>query len=373
MAGHLGRELGHPYAFPVQGLINNISPLSHHEATGGFLTETFSGASAGQAFGFRAEYGPQVGLMEPHPGSSENLRTWYPYPSGGDALPAHRPVVVRGPYGVPQSGEACENPRPEIRTEQDYDQPGPYFVPRHAVPLAAACVTPDSSGEATLPGNEPQPSSSPASQEKEPHSDDCSPQKDRTQSPGQKTLGAVKEEGGSGDDEENTTTEELEQFAKELKHKRITLGFTQADVGIALGLLYGKMFSQTTICRFEALQLSFKNMCKLKPLLKRWLEEADTNENLQEQLCSMEAAVVQARKRKRTSIEDPTKDVLEAYYQRCPKPNLQEITQLAEDLGMEKDVSDAYPSLNFSSGGSCLVLQSSPEGQAQHGSSSSEL
>ena len=64
----------------------------------------------------------------------------------------------------------------------------------------------------------------------------------------------------------------------------------------------------------------------------------------------MEAAVVQARKRKRTSIEDPTKDVLEAYYQRCPKPNLQEITQLAEDLGMEKDVSDAYPSLNFSSG-----------------------
>ena len=201
MAGHLGRELGHPYAFPVQGLINNISPLSHHEATGGYLTETFSGASAGQAFGFRAEYGPQVGLMEPHPGSSENLRTWYPYPSGGDALPAHRPVVVRGPYGVPQSGEACENPRPEIRTEQDYDQPGPYFVPRHAVPLAAACVTPDSSGEATLPGNEPQPSSSPASQEKEPHSDDCSPQKDRTQSPSQKTLGAVKEEGGSGDDE----------------------------------------------------------------------------------------------------------------------------------------------------------------------------
>lgn len=35
------------------------------------------------------------------------------------------------------------------------------------------------------------------------------------------------------------TTEDLEQFAKELKHKRITLGFTQADVGLALGNLYG--------------------------------------------------------------------------------------------------------------------------------------
>ena len=184
--------------------------------------------------------------------------------------------------------------------------------------------------------------------------------------------------------QENLSTEELEQFAKELKHKRITLGFTQADVGLALGNLYGKlififtseffcdpwhhiqtseavildsvtstcklllkavkmvyvdilfffasityfdiwmskswlsahftawsktnslnvgllaflpfiaswcwslcfcvgkMFSQTTICRFEALQLSFKNMCKLKPLLQRWLNEAETSENPQD-------------------------------------------------------------------------------------------
>uniref|UniRef100_A0A8U8AX28 Uncharacterized protein n=1 Tax=Geospiza parvula TaxID=87175 RepID=A0A8U8AX28_GEOPR len=32
----------------------------------------------------------------------------------------------------------------------------------------------------------------------------------------------------------------LEQFAKDLKHKRIMLGFTQADVGLALGTLYGE-------------------------------------------------------------------------------------------------------------------------------------
>uniref|UniRef100_H3CCS9 POU domain, class 5, transcription factor 3 n=1 Tax=Tetraodon nigroviridis TaxID=99883 RepID=H3CCS9_TETNG len=88
--------------------------------------------------------------------------------------------------------------------------------------------------------------------------------------------------GCSDSEEENLTTEELEQFAKELKHKRITLGFTQADVGLALGNLYGKMFSQTTICRFEALQLSFKNMCKLKPLLQKWLNEAETSENPQD-------------------------------------------------------------------------------------------
>ncbi|XP_022667343.1 POU domain protein 2-like isoform X2 [Varroa jacobsoni] len=77
-----------------------------------------------------------------------------------------------------------------------------------------------------------------------------------------------------GPTEEITDLEELEQFAKTFKQKRIKLGFTQGDVGLAMGKLYGNDFSQTTISRFEALNLSFKNMCKLKPLLQRWLQDA---------------------------------------------------------------------------------------------------
>lgn len=46
---------------------------------------------------------------------------------------------------------------------------------------------------------------------------------------------------------------------------------TQNDVGIALGYRFGVDFSQTTISRFEALNLSFNNMSKLKPLLEEWL------------------------------------------------------------------------------------------------------
>jgi hypothetical protein len=42
-----------------------------------------------------------------------------------------------------------------------------------------------------------------------------------------------------------------------------------------MGKMYCNDFSQTTISRFEALNLSFKNMCKLKPLLERWLNEVD--------------------------------------------------------------------------------------------------
>ncbi|XP_069842373.1 POU domain, class 5, transcription factor 1.1-like [Dendropsophus ebraccatus] len=131
---------------------------------------------------------------------------------------------------------------------------------------------------------------------------------------------------------------EMEQFARDMKQKRVSMGFTQADVGYALGVLYGKMFSQTTICRFESLQLSFKNMCQLKPLLHRWLSEAENNDNLQEMI-NREQALAQSRKRKRrTNIENIVKDSLETYFVKNPKPGAHEMAQIARELHMEKDV-----------------------------------
>ena len=41
---------------------------------------------------------------------------------------------------------------------------------------------------------------------------------------------------------ESTTSDDLEQFAKTFKARRIKLGYTQADVGLALGTLYGNVF-----------------------------------------------------------------------------------------------------------------------------------
>lgn len=140
---------------------------------------------------------------------------------------------------------------------------------------------------------------------------------------------------GSGE-EEAPSSDDLEQFAKQFKQRRIKLGFTQADVGLALGTLYGNVFSQTTICRFEALQLSFKNMCKLKPLLAKWLEEADSTTGSP---TSMDKIAAQGRKRKkRTSIEVSVKGALENHFHKQPKPSAQEITGLAESLQLEKEV-----------------------------------
>ncbi|XP_043270496.1 uncharacterized protein [Venturia canescens] len=140
--------------------------------------------------------------------------------------------------------------------------------------------------------------------------------------------------------EETTDLEELEQFAKTFKQRRIKLGFTQGDVGLAMGKLYGNDFSQTTISRFEALNLSFKNMCKLKPLLQKWLEDADNSLNnpnsLSNPLTTPEA--IGRRRKKRTSIETSVRVALEKSFVQNPKPTSEEITILADSLAMEKEV-----------------------------------
>ncbi|XP_071783056.1 POU domain, class 2, transcription factor 3 [Centroberyx gerrardi] len=141
--------------------------------------------------------------------------------------------------------------------------------------------------------------------------------------------------------EEPSDLEELEQFAKAFKQRRIKLGFTQGDVGLAMGKLYGNDFSQTTISRFEALNLSFKNMCKLKPLLEKWLSDA---ENSPSDSMSNPASLPPLmegygrKRKKRTSIETNIKLTLEKRFLDNPKPNSEEITLISEQLSMEKEV-----------------------------------
>ncbi|KAM9728958.1 POU domain, class 2, transcription factor 3 isoform 1-T1 [Menidia menidia] len=140
--------------------------------------------------------------------------------------------------------------------------------------------------------------------------------------------------------DEPSDLEELEQFAKAFKQRRIKLGFTQGDVGLAMGKLYGNDFSQTTISRFEALNLSFKNMCKLKPLLEKWLSDAENSpSDSMSSSTSMPLLEGYGRKRKkRTSIETNIKLTLEKRFHDNPKPNSEEITLISEQLSMEKEV-----------------------------------
>uniref|UniRef100_A0A4W5PNP7 POU domain protein n=1 Tax=Hucho hucho TaxID=62062 RepID=A0A4W5PNP7_9TELE len=144
--------------------------------------------------------------------------------------------------------------------------------------------------------------------------------------------------------EEPSDLEELEQFARTFKQRRIKLGFTQGDVGMAMGKLYGNDFSQTTISRFEALNLSFKNMCKLKPLLEKWLNDAETMaidsmlpspNSLSSPMMGFEGMPGRRRK-KRTSIETNVRVALERNF--ILKPNSEEILLMGQQLNMEKEV-----------------------------------
>nr|XP_055076369.1 LOW QUALITY PROTEIN: POU domain, class 2, transcription factor 2 [Misgurnus anguillicaudatus] len=146
--------------------------------------------------------------------------------------------------------------------------------------------------------------------------------------------------------EEPSDLEELEQFARTFKQRRIKLGFTQGDVGMAMGKLYGNDFSQTTISRFEALNLSFKNMCKLKPLLEKWLSDAETMaiDNMLPSPSSLSSPLLGfeglpgRRRKKRTSIETNVRIALERNFISNQKPTSEEILLMAEQLNMEKEV-----------------------------------
>ena len=135
-------------------------------------------------------------------------------------------------------------------------------------------------------------------------------------------------------DPESPEVKELEEFAATFKVRRIKLGYTQTNVGQALAEIHGTDFSQTTICRFENLQLSYKNAQKLKPILEKWLEEAEKAGAIHHE----EEHSPERRRKRRTTIGVAAKEALERHFQTQPKPSSSDITKVADSLQLEKEV-----------------------------------
>ena len=146
--------------------------------------------------------------------------------------------------------------------------------------------------------------------------------------------------------DESSKLEELEAFAKEFRTRRIRLGYTQNDVGLSLGKIYSSDFSQTTVSRFEALNLSFKNMVSLKPFMEKWIDDAERHKTLIEQDASNLTVEDQKtldiftnstdnmghRKRKRrTFIDVRTRIALEQFYQGMPFIQCYRLTEFSEN------------------------------------------
>lgn len=150
-------------------------------------------------------------------------------------------------------------------------------------------------------------------------------------------------------EDERDNMDTLLSFAKYFKTSRLELSLTQRECGSALGARYGMDFSQTTVSRFEALNLSYKNMCKLRPLLEQWLRSVQVGAGFisDDQIVANIAAPIDEeemlsgiprRRKKRTQLDPTQKEHLQQMFEENNRPSQNRLDEISNCLGLERDV-----------------------------------
>nr|XP_018911458.1 PREDICTED: POU domain, class 6, transcription factor 1 isoform X2 [Bemisia tabaci] len=133
--------------------------------------------------------------------------------------------------------------------------------------------------------------------------------------------------------------DEIKEFAKAFKLRRLSLGLTQTQVGQALSVTEGPAYSQSAICRFEKLDITPKSAEKIKPVLERWLKEAEerhrSGQNHLTEFIGMEPS---KKRKRRTSFTPQALELLNAHFELNTHPSGTDITALAHQLGYEREV-----------------------------------
>ncbi|XP_077585947.1 POU domain, class 6, transcription factor 1 isoform X2 [Stigmatopora nigra] len=139
--------------------------------------------------------------------------------------------------------------------------------------------------------------------------------------------------------EEGINLEEIREFAKNFKIRRLSLGLTQTQVGQALTATEGPAYSQSAICRFEKLDITPKSAQKLKPVLEKWLAEAEHwNQKGQQNLMEFVGGEPSKKRKRRTSFTPQAIEVLNSYFEKNSLPTGQEITEIAKELNHDREV-----------------------------------
>ncbi|RWS13856.1 POU domain: class 6: transcription factor 1-like protein [Dinothrombium tinctorium] len=133
--------------------------------------------------------------------------------------------------------------------------------------------------------------------------------------------------------------EEIKEFARQFKLRRISLGLTQTQVGQALSATEGPSYSQSAICRFEKLDITPKSAQKIKPVLEKWMEEAEERYKTGNHTLTDFIGTESNKKRKRrTSFTPAALDVLNNFFEKNTHPSGSEMTELAERLNYDREV-----------------------------------
>ncbi|NWI12451.1 PO6F1 factor, partial [Crypturellus soui] len=140
-------------------------------------------------------------------------------------------------------------------------------------------------------------------------------------------------------EEDGINLEEIREFAKNFKIRRLSLGLTQTQVGQALTATEGPAYSQSAICRFEKLDITPKSAQKLKPVLEKWLSEAELrNQEGQQNLLEFVGGEPSKKRKRRTSFTPQAIEALNAHFEKNALPTGQEITEIAKELNYDREV-----------------------------------
>ncbi|XP_063284106.1 POU domain, class 6, transcription factor 1 isoform X2 [Pelobates fuscus] len=149
----------------------------------------------------------------------------------------------------------------------------------------------------------------------------------------------VSKQHSGGYDEDGINLEEIREFAKDFKIRRLSLGLTQTQVGQALTATEGPAYSQSAICRFEKLDITPKSAQKLKPVLEKWLNEAEIrNQEGQQNLMEFVGGEPSKKRKRRTSFTPQAVEALNSYFEKNALPTGQEITEIAKELNYDREV-----------------------------------
>lgn len=147
-----------------------------------------------------------------------------------------------------------------------------------------------------------------------------------------------------GNSTESTTVDginldEIKEFAKQFKIRRLSLGLTQTQVGQALSATEGPAYSQSAICRFEKLDITPKSAQKIKPVLERWMLEAEERyKNGMQNLTEFIGSEPSKKRKRRTSFTPQALELLNKFFERNTHPSGAEMTELADKLNYDREV-----------------------------------
>ncbi|XP_010777168.1 POU domain, class 6, transcription factor 1-like [Notothenia coriiceps] len=91
--------------------------------------------------------------------------------------------------------------------------------------------------------------------------------------------------------------------------------------------------------RFEKLDITPKSAQKLKPVLEKWLAEAEHwNQKGQQNLMEFVGGEPSKKRKRRTSFTPQAIEVLNSYFDKNALPTGQEITEMARELNYDREV-----------------------------------